>query len=193
MSMNIIELVSAVSGGLLSGGLFSYLIGKKKQNSDDFAKVIELFKEDNVRLRKSEEENRERLIALERKLLNLQNKLLLLETAHSDLPLPMWLKDLDGTVLSLNKAYEDAYLLPIGKTILDYLGHTDYEIWPKDVADAFANHDKMCLQKGRLDAMEPVWNGVELTQVRVIKYVRKVNNVPIGIAGISIPLSSVQS
>jgi hypothetical protein len=127
-------------------------------------------------------------MGLERQLFGLQNKLAMMESAHMDAPLPMWLKDVDGTMLALNQAYEDAFLRPIGKTANDYIGRKDVDVYGEELGRQFADHDRIALSGRIVDVLEdaPVGDGT-MAKWRVIKYVRKVGRVPVGIAGIAVP------
>jgi hypothetical protein len=89
----------------------------------------------------------------------------------------------------LNLQYEEVFLKPFGLEISDYLGKTDYDIWPKEIADAFRLHDREVFER------KIVYNGREkipdtlgkITEWRVIKYVRWAGPIPVGIAGIAFP------
>jgi len=62
--------------------------------------------------------------------------------SHPDSPEPMWLKGLDGTMISLNDAYEQVFLLPQGFTRDNYIGFPDEIIWGGKIAAKFAEFDK---------------------------------------------------
>lgn len=62
--------------------------------------------------------------------------------SHPDSPEPMWLKGLDGIMISLNDAYEQVFLLPQGFTRDNYIGFPDEVIWGANIAAKFAEFDK---------------------------------------------------
>lgn len=120
----------------------------------------------------------------------LQWKIQLMDTVQNDLPFPAWLKDTDGVMLALNKSYEDIILQPMGKTASDYIGKTDFDIWPKDVAQKFKEEDSKVLQsKKALTFKESINIGGVILNMITIKYVKFASGhtVTVGTAGISIP------
>lgn len=179
-------LLSAIIGGIATFYAimkFSFISTIKDDNERLRQRVNEL--EDRI----NASENREK-DALERESF-LKNKLTLLETAHHDLPFPQWLKDMSGVMLSVNSSYEKMFLQPLGKTSKDYIGHTDFDIWPTEVAEAFAENDNRAKGKeGYWMGIEPIW--IKSSDIspywRVVKYGRFVGNVCVGVAGIAIPV-----
>lgn len=112
--------------------------------------------------------------------------------AHIDSPLPMWLKDINGTMLLVNDAYERMFLIPAGLTKEDYIGHNDYDVWDQKTANQFHIHDIGVLsQEVIFNESEtfPV-NGVMQT-FRVIKYPYYVDGELFGTAGLAIPPADV--
>lgn len=83
----------------------------------------------------------QRYESLEEENLQLREQLRELRSLHPEMPIPMWLKDTTGKMLSLNQAYEDAFLIPLGKTRKDYVGHYDEDIWGEEIADVFRSND----------------------------------------------------
>lgn len=203
------EIIIAIITGVttvIGSGLLSFFISKKKAKRDDFTAVTDLIKEDNERLREEIEE-----IKKENKLIraeldevkdelseerattaNLRADLLLLETAHHDLPLPQWLKDSSGIMLSLNDAYEAAFLIPQGKTRADYVGHTDVDIWGEEIGARYRRNDEIAQAKRKATVFrEPMPVGdFDLTEdFIVLKYPRYKGRTLIGIGGIMFPVS----
>lgn len=194
MSNEIIQLILAgVSGGVFTG-LGTYLIGRKKEVRGDFEAIIKTWAEDNNRLRLREIENTTQIQLLHRDVTVLRSKILLLESAHVDLPYPMWLKDLDGTMLSVNKAYEYQILLPLGLSVSQYIGMTDEAVFGKELADQYEKNDAFVLETKKVyDGPELIPSGPHLTETwRVIKYLRYAGGVPIGIAGLALPPKNLQ-
>lgn len=174
--------------------LFNYFSNNRKHKRDDFSEVMRIFREDNETLRE-EKRLRDKLIAdhtkrlaeMERIIQSLQNKIVIFESSHFDLPLPMWLKSTEGTMLSVNSMYEEIFLIPRGYSMSDYIGEKDDSVWPEDVVRAFKINDDRVLRTKRK------WIGRELIasadgereEWTVIKYARKSGNVVIGIGGIA--------
>lgn len=196
MEVGLIAAISGVVGGAL-GGLGTFLVGMKTSSRDDFRLIIESLQKDNAEIRerighlaKDLEHTNEERDRLRAQVIDLQQKVILLESDHQDLPLPMWLKDLHGNMLSLNMAYEETFLHPIGKTASEYIGKTDVDIWGKEVGETYLRHDKMVIRTGR------TWRGIEevpdgsggVVEWSVMKYIRYAGHVKIGVAGLAIPI-----
>lgn len=110
-------------------------------------------------------------------------------STHDSYPWPSWIKDTQGTVIYANQAYVDWYLTPRGYNLFDYVGHTDYQVWPKELADQFKAHDHEVLKSGKAAIFEESVIGPDgkIENYEFIKYVRKVNNSIIGVAGMLLP------
>lgn len=142
---------------------------------DKLEEVVEQLRKDNQQLKIDNE--------------SLRTQLAIMESAHQDAPIPMWLKDKEGIMLAVNRAYETEFLKPIGKQISDYVGHKDHDIWPDEIADAFVVNDGVVIAK------KEVWIGVEMIMDQngdfnpygIMKYPRMEGSFLIGIAGIAIP------
>ena len=197
--MDLTSIIIAVFSGGAATKIFDFFIAKERVNQDEFQAIVEQWQSDNERLRDENENYRKvekdlykKLSSLEKQIQNLQTKLLLMESAHQHLPIPSWLKDTDGKMLSVNKAYETNFLIPNGFTKFDYMGKTDVEIWGEKIASEYKETDEnalKCDQKYWF-GHQPIIVGKsdETTKWKVLKYVRYVNDVAIGIGGIAIPL-----
>lgn len=186
--MNYLELISAaVGGGLIKSGL-DFLLSSKASRKAELSEVVKVWQEDNNRLRKENEMLKHELLQIHKDLSELKTKIILLESAHTDAPLPMWLKDISGRMLALNSEYEKQFLIPMGKTSSDYIGNYDDDIWPLDIANEYKRHDGLAL-------LYDTWKGKEIIKSPdgkeeewiVIKYVRYAGKTKIGIAGVAIP------
>ena len=189
MPDTIVQLILAgISGGVVTA-LANLYLGKKKEVRGDFEAIIKTWAEDNQRLRLQEIENTNKIQTLQKDLVAIRAKLLMLESAHVDLPYPMWLKDLDGTMLSVNRAYEDMILKPLGFIASDYMGLTDSEIFGEEIGKEYRKNDMAVLNtKAVYDGPESVQVGPHIVETwRVIKYLRYAGGVPIGIAGLALP------
>lgn len=200
---SVFDWIMAVAGVLtvVFGALYAFKrlgTGEENRFRQDILEELRTVKEDHKALQK------EHMIALG-KLANLeanmrlmekelQAKAQLFESAHSHLPVPMWLKDLDGKMLALNDAYEQVFLRPQGKSRDDYIGFIDHDVWPDDIADQFVEHDNQVLHN------DIIWRGIETMpdmegiheRWHIIKYVRKVNGIKIGIGGLAIDLEVME-
>lgn len=188
--MDIIEgmklLAAAVSGGAITS-LTNFLISRKKEDRTDFERIVNTWEADNARLRETNDVDRAKIDELERKVFHLQNKILLMESSHSDLPLPQWLKDTNGVMLAVNKAFEDYFLLPNGKTAGDYLGNNDFHIWPNDVAEKlFANDREVMRRRKPVRTKEIIQINGSTETIDVIRYPRFSDRTLIGVAGIAL-------
>lgn len=184
--IELIKLAASAGGGALLLHLLTYRVSMRKQNLPEFEAIIEkyrtLISDSEGRLKQIEE----KLLELQRENSNLKTSLLMFESSHSDIPLPMWLKNEKGMVLFANKHYEDMFLKPIGKSISDYVGNTDFHVWPRDVALQFRAHDAQVIRnKAPLRVIEEiiVEDGRKL-YLDVLKYPRFSEGQTIGVAGI---------
>jgi len=179
-------LAAAVSGGAITS-LTNFLISRKKEDRTDFERIVRTWEADNTRLRQVNEADRDKIDELERKIFDLQNKILLMESSHSDLPLPQWLKDTNGVMLAVNKAFEDYFLTPIGKTAGDYLGNNDFHVWPTDVAERlFANDREVMRRRKPVRHKEIMKINGHTEEIDVIRYPRFSDRTLIGVAGIAL-------
>lgn len=193
--MNIVDIITVVGPTALVTSLLTFFISRRKENRADIEQFVQLIREDNARLRekerelsKTQEKLNNKVLHMERQILMLQNKLILLESAHNDSPLPKWLKDENGTILALNESYEKTFLVPLGKTMQDYIGKTDFDVWPETIARSFLENDRAAMETGLVDTLELVPNGKgEMIKWRIIKYPRYAGSVLIGISGIAVP------
>ncbi len=186
------------------GSLLTYFSTKKKVAHD----VEDRFRDDVLRevaeLRKRNDDLTSKNEILVREIAKLKTelklierewsiKIALFESAHSDLPLPMWLKDEKGKMLALNDAYERQFLRPFGLSKSDYLNHYDSDVWPQEIAEQFLKHDTKVLESGQ------VWEGVELVpdpdderilqKWQIVKYLRTSAGIKIGIGGIAVKIT----
>jgi PAS domain-containing protein len=180
------ELIGGLLGGGLIKALFDYLVGTKKANKDDFETIVQKWQEDNSRLRHENASMETRLTLLASELATLKSKMMLLETSHFDAPIPMWLVDTQNTYIAINKAYEEYFLAPLGKTVDDCIGKTKTEVWPDISPDVIKNNIHV-LKSQSISYLTECYDTTTQETHRVIKYPRFVGNVRIGVAGIVIP------
>lgn len=184
----IIHLLGAGLAGGAVGQVLNYAIRSHNSKRDDFATIVKTWQEDNHRLRTENESLRSRLNRIEEEVYDLRSKVILMESAHTDAPLPMWLKDAKGIILSVNKAYEETFLAGMGKTASDYIGYDDYSVWPDDIAAVYRVNDARVIRgKKPWRGREPVIVNGNKEDYRILKYPRYAGNIFLGIAGIAIP------
>lgn len=188
--MTWIELVGTFLGGGAFQALINYFISRQKAKGDDFDKIIGTWAADNERLRKQQSSDEQRIRILETEVATLRNQLILLESAHQDLPIPMWLKDTELKMIVLNESYVDVFLTPLGKKSGDYIGKTDFDVWPEEIAKKFIEHDRKVMRtKKTFIGVESVVDGDgQKVPYKIIKYPRYAGKTIIGIAGIAIPI-----
>lgn len=68
-----------------------------------------------------------------------------LRAVLATIPDKIWLKDPDGVYLGCNPAFERM----IGVREADLVGHTDFDFFPSEVAEAFRYHDRAALAAGK--------------------------------------------
>ena len=199
MELNtILSLIGSVLGGGVIGAFISaYYTSKTEDKKTDieatdrlisqWEKLLAPLQAKLATLEKDLEEARERELEYKHRISTLETQLILFESSHIDIPLATWMKDTNGKMVFLNRIYEDMFLVPIGKSMDDYIGNTDYDIWSKEVADAFNTFDKEIMRtkkaKKRIEPLD-AGNGT-LFYAEVLKYPRfTTNKRVIGISGI---------
>lgn len=193
--MDLNSFIPLITTLLTGGGLGVFLtfkLGNRKQTQSELEKVIDTYRERTLEDSAVIKELRTRIDELERitnkrdlEVSTLRNQLMIFESSHVDIPLPMWLKDVNGTMLFLNKEFEYAYLKPHGKTIHEYIGKKDEDVFTQEEADQYRAHDQEVIRKRRSIRFEETVkvNGQEI-KLTTIKYPRFLNNTIIGIGGI---------
>tara|TARA_R100001369_G_scaffold72251_5_gene100252 strand:- start:4947 stop:5564 length:618 start_codon:yes stop_codon:yes gene_type:complete len=193
---NWLEILLSILGGGSLVGILSWVISLRKDKREGMSAVIELFKEDNTRLRDEfkelktdfdmhRENSKKREQVNTKTIQSLQIKLNILESAHLDLPVPQWLKDKNGYMLSINSAYEEIF----GITADEYVGKKDHDVWKKGIADAFCKHDNIVKRtRKHIQTQENVENEYHSGCWEVLKYPRYEGSTFIGIGGIAFKL-----
>lgn len=94
-----------------------------------------------------------------------------------NMPLIAWIKNNDYTMLWLSKSYETYFLKSQGITRDDYIGKTDYDVYPKNIADAYRTEDIKIMQQNKSrHVIEPVSINDEVHNVHFFKFPIKHNN-----------------
>lgn len=187
---HITELLAAVGGAILFA--ITNKLAAKKETPYPYLTLEGINSDlrlENSGLKQENMDLRGKVQATEQRVFILEQRVNLIESVPNDIPLPMWMKDPSGKMEFLNKHYEEIFLKPLGLTTGDYLGKTDYDVWPKEIADVFRIHDREVFER------KIVFNGREnitdalgkVTPWRIIKYVRWAGPIPVGIAGVAFP------
>lgn len=191
MDQGLITLVSVVITAAST-----YFISKRKVRQDDVKILLEGWKAqyDQINARLKESEVREEQCvknyeALSAQLQTLKASVTLLKASSPTVPIPMWVKDWNGVMLSLNDAYEKEFLFPNGKTREDYIGHTDTEVWGEEIAEQFRKNDNLAALS---DEPISIYEKVEFAsghfkEYNIIKYRNKLADMVVTIAGIALP------
>lgn len=196
----IIAVISAISGGALASFL-TFRLGNRKQDESEFATLVsqykeltESYKQEVIQLRTEVNQIRVDLNTKENEVIQLRNQLMIFESSHVDVPVPIWLKDTEGKMLFLNDEYEKAILNPSGKTKQDYIGKKDVDVWGEKVGNSFYNNDREVMRKRHSIEFIEEWEGLngDFYKGKVIKYPRFLNRTVIGIGGIMIESSIIK-
>ena len=182
------SILSLLGGGGAIGFFLTYLARIRKSSLDELRDVIKDRKEEIERLRRLEAENTISIRALESKLSSMESKILLMESAHYDLPLPQWLKDMNGTMLSLNAEYERIFLKPLDLRSSQYIGKNDSMVWGEDIARHFRIMDHEVMRKQtHVFTVETIPDASGICRKwEILKYPRFAGNVMIGVGGIAL-------
>lgn len=197
------DLVTYILTGGGAVGLWKvgeFLLNKKKVDMASFETLKKSYHEEFTRLEgKVEALTREqgRMLHLlevkDQEIRVLRAQLENMKKAYPDLPIPLWLKDRSGVMLSLNDAYEKAFLIPQGKHRGDYIMQTDKDIWPKEIAELFKKNDLKAIERGR--SIRIVFEEVPKMDIlknwQFLKYPYFIDGTLIGIGGIAIPTEKI--
>lgn len=119
-------------------------------------------------------------------LASLNDKLKEFEATTASVPLPVWFKNLDGILLYANLEYEKMFLTPRGFSLGDYIGNTDFQIWPEEVALEFKHNDDLVCNSGKpyrsVEGIQDEYGVVYY--VEVLKYPRFQNDKLMGVSGL---------
>lgn len=193
-NLNVLESIFAFLGGGIVSSFLNYIINLKSNKREELSAVVETWQKDNDRLRFENKSLQKELLELRKEFSDLKAKVLLLENAHIDIPLPMWLKDTRGTILSVNKEYESKFLAPRNCSITSFVGQNDNYVWKDEkLFLQLKSNDHTAMYNG-------IWNGVEryptidgkIEDWLVVRYPKKIGNTIVGIAGIAMPVSGMK-
>lgn len=190
--MDYLTEIAVLLAGLAGGASIHFAVRKKDPEAlNEYA--ARMIREENDQLKQEinlvngyNAKHVQEIARLERKVFELQHKIEIMEFAPFSIPLPMWMKNQFGVVDFLNDEYVDTFLKPLGKEKNDYVGKTDFDVWPKAIAEEYRKHDMKVLRTGKVfNSRETVTGPLgQKTKWRVMKFLRKV---PRGTVGIAFP------
>jgi len=193
-------LLSAVVGMLT--WVTSNFVSKRQSKRDDFKAISDAYTLEFERQNKKLLDLEARIqacadneIEQASKIRNLQLTIKSLSIQGLQLPIPMWMKDELGTMISLNDEYERAFLLPLGKSREDYIGKTDVDFWGKEIGEIYTRNDQVVIHsKKPMVTVEPVNTNDGVSKVYVIKYPYLISEqYVVGLGGIAIGEDFVES
>ena len=133
---NFLQIFLAVTGGGGLGFFLNYLISRRQTDQSEFEILLKVWKEerDELKVERKELIERERsnsaeILELKEDLSKLKSKMVLLESAHFDLPLAQCVKDLDGTIILINNEFDKLFLAPYDQTSNSCVGTNGSHIW----------------------------------------------------------------
>jgi hypothetical protein len=200
-NISIITVVFGAIVGFLTWVTSSF-VSKRQSKRDDFKAISDAytleFERQNKKLLDLEariQQCADNEIEQASKIRNLQLTIKGLSIQGLQLPIPMWMKDELGTMISLNDEYEKLILVPLGKTRDDYIGKNDIDFWGKEIGEIYARNDQVVVQsKKPMVTLEPINTKDGMNKVYVIKYPYLINeNYVVGLGGIVIGEDFVES
>ena len=186
-----IIILSAFAGAGISTLVFRLLKKKQPQNLNDYAAQMirdELTNErekNNILERYIAQHVRE-IADLKQKLKEVEIYNQILKSIPAAWPFPVWMVNMRHEYDYISPLYEEIFLRPRGKTAEECLGKNLYDVWEKELADAFISHNKKVMESG------DIYNGIETVtdrsgsqkQWQVLKWKREI---PFGLIGAAIP------
>ena len=146
---SIISIIGLVLGGGGLGFFFNYLISNRKTDQSEFEILLGVWKEERIQLKEErkelmlrEKQNSEEILELRQELSNLKSKMVILESAHLDLPLAQAVKDLDGKFVLANPIFEKNFIKPHGYTLNDCIGSDGVQIWGEELMEDYAMKER---------------------------------------------------
>jgi len=135
-------------GGLVAAmtALFTFLINLQQEWRADYQIILD-------RQERSIERLELKVTTLEEVISDQDKRLAILSSLNYETPVATWFKDLQGRMVTLNRAYESYFLRPIGKDRYDYIGKTDAEFWEEQGSDQghdFWKEDLEVITTGRV-------------------------------------------
>lgn len=204
MQIEWVQIVIAAIGGGAVTPIFNYFIAKRQEDRNDetshlkeYNNLINTYRELYELVSKevqseviAKESILKELESVKGELASLKAKLMLFENRQFSLPVPMWIKDTSGIMLSMNQAYEDYVLTPLNKNRYDYIGKTDEQFWGEELGKKYRQNDLKAHS-----SQDKVFVGYEdvltstgdIVSCKVVKFVQYVGGKPVTYSGMLIP------
>lgn len=115
-----------------------------------------------------------------------------LKLVDNNLPAPKWVKNKELKMIDLNDAYERMFLTPHGKSKKDYIGHSDIDVWGKEIGKAYQKNDSEVIRKRDLIKTyeEHIMPNGQTQKLWVMKWPIFSDVDVVGVKGMCIPLPS---
>jgi len=188
LKTNWVQILLALIAAGFTADYFGIVKHNKELSSSDKTLLIEELRNDRNYYQSLYKECQESVVQVQKDLSDIKQNTTLLTAVKYDIPVPMWLKDSKGKMVFINNEYERLFLFPVGKTMEDYIGKTDYDIWDKETAEQYRKNDIRAMQ-----SQNPIYTtelipmaGTLPKELRVVKYPQKKDGRTIGIGGIGI-------
>lgn len=155
MEFNMYAEILAAFAGAGTWGIVHYLIKRKRAPAlDEYAAKMlqdEIFtlRQKNNLIEQYNAQHVKRIAELEMKIFELQHQIEIMRFVPFSIPLPMWIKTVAGIVVFLSDEYEAEFLRPRGMERDDYVGKTDFDVWPREVAEEYRRHDQEVIDSGK--------------------------------------------
>lgn len=201
-------IIAAIGGGVISP-LFRYLISLRKSQSEDKVTDLEGFKvlqeawikEFNELSRKIQEAEKAeescllRFEQLDTKFQNLKSSFQTLRNSTPNVPIPIFVKDMNGVYLAFNNAYEIEFLNKLGLLRDECIGKTDTHIWGKKVAERLEIYTKRAIDVGgKVKVREEIPTEIPgvFKNWDIIIYPHQIDGITVGTGGVVIPKLRVE-
>ena len=114
-------------------------------------------------------------------------KLELLASIVSNAPVPIFLKDLTGAYLYVNKAF----ISQSSRSQEDMLGHTDTDLYPDVIANVYRQDDRMAMESaGPVHNIRPVLVNGEHRMFNTVKFpIHATDGHVVGVCGIAVDIT----
>jgi PAS domain-containing protein len=131
-------IIATILGGLGGwvGSFFTYKTDNRRIDQSEFEILLSAWREERTELKderrdliERERKNSSEITELKEELSKLKSKMVLLESAHFDLPLAQCVKDLDGTIILVNNEFDKLFLQPFGFSSDSCIGTNGSQIW----------------------------------------------------------------
>lgn len=188
-----------IVGALAILGILSFTgVVRPWRDSGDI--VSEFLKKENQELAKKVEQlesviqrQGEQINLLSERVVLLRAQYLMLENSHINHPYPTWNCDIEGNLMSANPAFEDFFLIPIGRSLIDCSGKSIADILDESGArEYFVKHRLVLSSKRPWEGVLSLLIGDKQKAVDVVLYPQMSGKQAVGVFGMVIPMQRSQ-